>query len=390
MISRQADGHWDIGDWLSGLPSATGNHDAYPVTWTAGEIHWEDSYANPPQELVLGSISGSWDPAKAALNARGGFTGSGSPAQLSFTGTAQGGDIQMTDGGDSCAIHVENKSGTLDIKGGSSQWPLDNALVFLKFYGRADAKKVDTAQGLKLQNWQFHATAAPSGISFEHSAGISGGLVEAKGTLETGPTGLLARVEGAAKDVPAGAFWAATGEDLPLSGSVTLLAKDVQLALSSGTATFLAGQGYWELTAGRYAVPEASLNRLARAKTMTYIKKKFPDLQTAGLPIQRLSAHWQVKDGLITTDDGHLVSTDVKAGWVGKIDPARRGIDATIRLQIHERNPKLLALVPERYQTQPAFGRLQGTWQEWTLRAVRPGRISSTLQSKLHKAAAQK
>jgi len=292
----------------------------------------------------------------------------------------------LTDGGDSCAIHVENKSGTWDIKGGSSQWPLQNALAFLKLYGRASAKNASSDKGLELHNWQFHATAAPAGISFEHSAGISGGLVEAKGTIEAGKAGLLARVDGAAKDVPAEAFWAWTGQDLPLSGNVTLMAKDVQLALSSGTAVLQAGQGYWELKDGYYAIPPASLNRLMRAKTMAYFKKKFPDLQTTGIPIQRLSGHWQAKDGLITADDGLLVSTDIKAGWTGRIDSARRGMDATIRLQIHERNPKLLALIPERYKTQPAFGRLQGTWQEWTLLAVRPARISSATQSKLRKA----
>jgi hypothetical protein len=390
MISRQGDGHWDIENWLSGLSSGKGNQDAYPVAWTEGEIHWQDSYANPPQEMVLGALSGAWDPAKTTLNTRGDFTGLGSPAHLTFNGSMQGGDIQLTDGGDSCAIHVDNKSGTLDMKGGSAQWPLGNALVFIKFYERASAKNVDAAKGLELHNWQFHATAAPSVVSFEHSAGISGGILEAKGTLEAGQAGLLARVDGAAKDVPAEAFWALIGEDLPLRGSVALLAKDVQLSFSSGTAAILAGGGYWELKDGHYVIPPASLNRLARAKTMPYIKKKFPDLAASGIPVQRLSAHWQVKDGLITINDGLLVSTDIKAGWAGKIDSARQGVDATIRLQIRERNPKLLALIPERYQSQPAFGRLQGTWQEWTLRAVRPARISSALQSKLRKAAAQK
>ena len=387
MISRQADGHWDIEDWLSGLSSGKGNQGAYPVSWMEGEIHWEDPFANPPQDIVLGAVSGAWDPAKSALNTKGDFSGLGSPAHLSFTGSTQGGDVQLTDGGDSCAIHLEKKSGTWDMKGGSSQWPLPNALVFLKFYARASAKNVGPGQGLELHNWQFHATAARGGISFEHSAGISGGLVEAKGTLEAG---LRARVEGAAKDIPADAFWAATGQDLPLSGNVTFLAKDVQLALSSGTAAILAGQGYWELKEGRYTVPPDSLKRLARAKTMAYFKKKFPDLQTTGLPIQRLGAHWQAKDGLIVVNDGLLVFTDVKAGWVGRVDSLRRGIDATIRLQMHERNPKLAALIPERYQTQPAFGRLQGTLQEWALRAVPSGRIPAALHSKLRKAINQR
>jgi len=197
-------------------------------------------------------------------------------------------------------------------------------------------------------------------------------------------------VDGAAKDIPVEAFLAATGQDLPLSGRVTFLAKDVQLTLSSGTAALQGGQGYWELKEGRYTIPAASLKRLARAKTMAYLKKKFPDLESTGLPVRRLSAHWQAKDGLVTADEGLLVSDDIKAAWAGKLDPARRGIDAMIRLEIHEKNPALLALVPNRYQSQPAFGRLQGTWQEWSLRSVRPEKIPSAVQSKLRKSINQK
>jgi uncharacterized protein involved in outer membrane biogenesis len=394
MVSRKADGRWDPEDWFAGLSGNSGASSTLrQVLWKAGEVHWADPYGSAAPELVLSSISGSWDPKEGSITARGDFPGLGSPAHLTLSAKGQfgsapqwSGDLQLSNRSDACVIRLEDKAGNWEAKGASAQWPLANALAFAKFYGRAAVKASDTAGSLELTNWQFHASGRPSEISFEHSAGISGGLIEAKGILEEGNAGLLARVDGAAKDVPAEAFWAATGQDLPLSGRVTLLAKEVQLALSSGSATIQAGQGYWELKGGGYAIPPASLNRLARAKTMVYIKKKFPDLETGGLPIQRLSAHWQVKEGLIVTDDGLLVSTDLKAGWAGKIDSARRGIDAVIRLQMHERNPKLLALIPERYQTQPAFGRLQGTWQEWTLRAVRTAKISSALQSKLRKA----
>ena len=110
------------------------------------------------------------------------------------------------------------------------------------------------------------------------------------------------------------------------SGTVTFLAKDVQLSFSSGTPrSCLAGGLLGIEETAAYAIPANSLNRLGRAKTMAYIKKKFPDLQTSGIPLLRLSAHWQVKDGLITIDDGLLASTDIKAGWAGKIDPCGRG-----------------------------------------------------------------
>ena len=394
MVSRQADGRWDPEDWFNGLSGNSGAPSTLrQVLWKTGEIHWADPYGTGAPELVLSSIAGSWNPKEGSITAGGDFTGLGSPAHLTISAKGQfvsapqwSGDLQLSNRSDSCAVHLDDKAGQWEAKGASAQWPLANALAFAKFYGRAAVQAADKAGPLELTNWQFHVSGRASQISFEHSGGISGGMIEAKGTIEAGQTGLLARVDGAAKDVPAEAFWAATGQNLPLSGSVTLVAKEVQLALSSGAAAILAGQGYWELKDGRYAIPPESLKRLARAKTMSYINKKFPNLPADGIPIQRLSAHWQVKDGLIAIDDGLLVSTDLKAGWVGKIDSVRRGIDATIRLQMRERDPKLLALIPEPYRSQPAFGRLQGTWQEWGLRALRPAKIPSALQSKLRKA----
>jgi len=397
MISRKPDGHWDIEDWLSGPSSGTGGHPSPPVSWTDGEIHWTDPYANPAQEVVLGSVSGAWDPAKNSMSTSGDFVGIGSPVHLSFAANGQfistpqwAGDLQLSDRGDSCAIHIDNKAGTWDVKGGSVQWPLENALALIKFYDCSQATTAGQAKGLELHQWQFHATGNSSRVAFEHSAGISGGLSEAKGTLESGVGGYAARLQGAVKDVPVEVFRAIAGDDISLSGQVTGVAKDLQLAISSGTTALLSGQGYWELKDGRYSIPPGSMKRLLRARTMAYIKKKFPDLEVTGLPVSRLSAHWQIKDALVTINDGLLVSENIKAGWAGKIDSSRRGIDAAVRLEIHERDPKLAGLIPTPYQTQPAYGRLQGTWQEWILRSVPPSRISSMNQARLRKAINQK
>jgi hypothetical protein len=398
LISRNKDGHWDIEDWLTGASSGAMSHPSYLLNWTDGEIHWADPYTNPPQELVLGTVTGAWDPGKHNLIAGGDFGGFGSPAHLTlsangeFASPAQwSGDLQLTDRGESCTIHMDDKDGQWDVKGGAPQYPLDNALSFLKFYGRSQATNVEPDKALELQQWQFRVTGNSSRLSFEHTAGISGGLSEAKGILSWGSGSVTANLkEGAAKDVPVEAFRAIAGGSLSLSGQVTGVTQNLQLTLSSGTPILQSGEGYFQITNGHYGIPDDSMKRLSRAKTMAYINKKFLDLQTSGFPITRLSAHWQIKDSLITINDGLLLSNNIKVGWAGKIDSSKEGIDATIRLEIHEKDPKLLSLIPFRYHAAPAFGRFQGTWKEWVLRAVPASKIPSAIQAKLRRAINQK
>ena len=75
------------------------------------------------------------------------------------------------------------------------------------------------------------------------------------------------------------------GETIPLEGKVTSMAKDVELMLSTRTLSSLKGQGAFELKDGHYKLPDISIKKLAKAKTMGYLKKKFPDLETAGFPV---------------------------------------------------------------------------------------------------------
>ncbi len=123
---------------------------------------------------------------------------------------------------------------------------------------------------------------------------------------------------------------------------------------------------------------------------MAYLKKKFPDLEQNGIPVTKLSAHWQAKEGKVTISDGFFMSSDIKAGAVVSLDVPRQGIDGYVRLQLREKDPKLSRLIPTKYHAQSAFGRLQGTWQEWFLRAIPASKIPSAIQSKLSKASNQK
>jgi len=82
-----------------------------------------------------------------------------------------------------------------------------------------------------------------------------------------------------------------------------------------------------------------------------------------GLPFARLSARWQAKNGILTVQDGLLVTSSVRASGVGRVDLERKGIDVLTRIDFREQDAKLKALIPVKYQSQPAYGRFQGGWK---------------------------
>ena len=94
----------------------------------------------------------------------------------------------------------------------------------------------------------------------------------------------------------------------------------------------------------------------------------------------------------------NVETADLRTALVGKLDPAHQGIDATLRLQIHERAGGRLELIPGKYiigetgreKVQPIYGHLQGTWDEWMLRAVPNYKVPAQVKSQLQKALAEK
>ena len=394
-ITRKADGRWDIEDYLPGTTGLSGakSWSLRRVYWKEGEIHWNDPFASVPQELVLASVQGQWDPRPEVIDSQGTFTGIAAGVHLSFSAKGQfftsprwTGDLQLSDQSNSAAFHITKAADSIDIKGQSPKWNMANALSFLRFYGRGSVASVDGSAPLTLDNWQLSVKVQGGHLSFEHSASISGGLSEAKGSINQTPVGLLAHADIATKDVPAQAILSLAGSKVLLDGSVTMVIKGFEAVLSSATLSSLKGEGSIELKDGLYHLPEGSVKKLARAKTMTYIKKKFPDLTEKGFPVAKLSGRWNAKNGIAVIEDGLLVSTDIKAGWVGKMDLAREGLDGYLRFEVHEKDAQKRRLLPAKYQTQPAFGRLLGTWQEWTLRSVSTTKIPSVVQGKLRRA----
>jgi hypothetical protein len=391
-IQRKPDGGWDIEDYLPGTSGLSGakSWTLQRVYWKAGEIHWVDPYAAASQELVLGAVEGQWDPRPEMIDAQGTFSGiaAGVHATLNakgqFFSTPQwSGDLQFTDQSNSASFHLSKNTDGAEIKGQAAKWNLANALSFLKFYARANVATVDGSSPLALENWQLHAKWGNKHLSFEHSATISGGQSEMKGSIDSGPSGLVAHADIATKDIPVESVLNLTGQKLALNGKLTLVMKNFEMALSSAALSSVKGEGYAELTDGHYQLPDVTAKKLSRAKTMVYMKKKFPDLLEKGFPITKLAAHWNVKSGFAQVADGHFTSTDMKAGWVGKLDLAREGIDGYLRLQIREKDQAKLALLPEKYKDQPAYGRLQGTWYAWTLKAYAASKVPMNVRDKL-------
>lgn len=398
-ITRKVDGRWNAGEWW---PGQSGFSDAksWPlnrVHWQQGEIRWVDPFSATSQEVVLSLVEGSWNPRPETLEAHGSFSAPFTGADLSIAAKGQffnqprwTGELEMTEQGNSVLCQLSYGADGFTMKGQSSKWRLSSAAALTQFLTRLPRASQNAAAALTIDNWQFQSREAAGKVEFSQTATISGGQAEAKGTLTPTPRGVALHLEAAASAVPAEALLTLTATDMPLSGKLTGITKNLEVILSSQTSSTVSGFGYTEITSGQYKFPETSIQKLSKAKTTRYIKTKYPDLASTGVPFDKMSAHWTAKDGKITVDDGFLTSSSGKAGWTGSLDIARQGLDGFLRIDFKEKDAKLKALLPTKYLSQPAYGRLQGHLQEWYLRAMPSTKIPPAVQSKLRKAVVQK
>lgn len=295
----------------------------------------------------------------------------------------------MAEMGRQWLVHLDGKTGQIEAQGHSAEWRLDNAYDLLKFYGRLPGETTPSATAL-LHEWKTHFTWQASSMTFYHAATLNGGQTEIKGNVRTGSAEAVLNLSGAAQDLPLAALVPMTGSTA-FDGKLTGIVTDFSLSLSSRSWSSLSARGSTEIQTGRFQFPAATLKSLARAHTMAYMKAKFPGFEQQGLSFAKISGHWQAAGGQITLQDGLLEAAGLKAALVGKIDAVRRGIDATLRLQLREKSPNLMKLIPGKYiygpagheEIQPIYGRLQGAWNEWTLRALPSGKIPAAVQSRL-------
>ncbi len=397
VINRKPNGQWDDRDWWprdASLPGAKMST-LRRVNWKQGEIHWVDSYASAPQELVLSLVEGSWNPRPETLEVRGAFTGPLSGVSLAFAANGQffanpqwTGDLEVADQAHALTARLTRTPQGFELKSQASTWRLSRASTVLQFLARLPiSPSLDTALSLDL--WQLSIKESGSGMAFEHSAQISGGQSELKGTLTPETAGPRLRLEGAVSAVPVEALLLVTGENLSLSGKLTGITQDFGMVFSSRTSSTIEGRGSLELQEGRYEFPASSLKRLAKAKSMPYLKKKYLDSST-GIPFSKLSVRWQAKNGIVTAQEGLLVMSSVRASGFGRVDLERKGIDVYTRIDFREKDAPLKALIPTKYQSQPAFGRLQGGWKEWSLRAIPASKLPAAARLQFLRASTQK
>lgn len=398
LISRKMDGRWDARDWWPGDNgfSSAKSWKLSRVHWQQGEIRWIDPFAANSPEVVLSLVEGSWNPRPETLEAHGAFAAPFAGANLTFTAKGQffsqprwTGDLELTEQGNSALSQVSCSAEGCEVKVQSSRWRLASAAPLFQFLARIPRGAQDPG-ALALENLTFHAKASGGKAEFNQTSTISGGQSEVQGTLAHKPEGVGVHLDAAVSAVPAEALLVLMGIDLPVTGKVTGITKNLDVVLSSQTSSTLTGMGYAEVSEGHYKLPDASIKKLAKAKTTRYIQKKYPDLTSAGFPFVKASAHWQAKGGRLILDDAMFASATLKAGWVGSLDLAREGMDGFARIDFHEKDAKLKSLIPAKYLSTPAFGRLQGGWKEWYLRAVPSGKVPAAFQSKLRKAIAQK
>ena len=401
IFHRAPNGRWDSADWLEAFSQAgsAGVGSLHQIVLRSGEIHWTDGYAPVPQELLMQAVEGTLDVEHQTARASGSLSGAAVPVTFAFQGQGHflsgtwSGDLHLTDESRQWALHIDDVGGKMGVTGQSGQWRWDNAFGLLKFYGRLPANVTAAAYPVFLQNWRTQYTADGSSITLAENATLSGGLTEAAVQIQSQASGPVVKMTGAAQNVPLSALCAPVGGCASLEGNLTAIVTHFQTIIGTDTWSAMSGEGTFELQEGRYHLPDASIQKLTRAHLLKYMKKKFVGFPEQGLVFAHMKAHGVLAGGLVTVDDALIDSGDVRTALVGKLDPAHKGIDVTLRLQIHERGSRL-ELIPGKYiigdtgreQIQPIYGHLQGTWDEWMLRAVPNYKVSAALKSKLQRA----
>lgn len=396
---RQPNGAWDWDEWLmpaSELSGKTG-WPLHSVAVQDGECHALDTVTS--QEIALNHINGTLNEDQQAMTFSGTTTGLAAPITLTFEGKGHfgrspqwSGDARLADEDRQWNIHLDDQNGNLEARGQSALWRWDPFYSLIKFYGRLPGSATPAGSlPLMMQDWKTHFTVDSGSVTFYHAASIGGGLSEVKGGISPSGNTLRLHGEGAFQDVPMSFFASSGFESLSsVDGKLTGIAR-FELVLSTQPWSGFEGQGSVEIKDGLYTFPQSSLKSLSRAHTASYLKKKFPGFEAKGLPFKRFRVHWLAKDGFVTFDDALLDAGDVKAALAGRLDGSRQGIDSYIRLQIHEKSLALIKEIPGHYlygppgheQIQPIYGHLQGTWNEWSLRAASSSKVPARIQSKL-------
>jgi hypothetical protein len=398
-VHRSRDGRWAWDEWIS--PTVRlGTHGIWPletINFDRGELRAVDPYGPGPEDFVIQVQQGEWERDKQYMAINGVFSSLPAPVKFLFQGSGRfvsepewSGDIALHDENRQWKMDWKVQAGLIEAKGHSAAWRFDSAYAFLRYYSRLPLPPPASGSSAVLENWKNQFNWQAERLSFTQSAGIAGGQSEVAGYVLFGSDRPTAHVDMALRGANVQQLQRAMWGSAPLDGVATGLAQ-IELVLSSAPWSSLTGHGSLDLKEGKYVWPEASGKSLAKAKTMKYLQKKYPNFLHDGLSFRKAAARWRARQGMVSFDDARINLGDIQVGVVGSYDAARRGLDAYVRVQINERKPELIKELPLAYvyrgagypQVQPMHGRLQGTPAEWRLRAVQPSKIPPYLRTKL-------
>ncbi len=394
-IQRRLDGSWDLDEWTP-VGSGGSASEALPIrsaSFKDGEVRWVDLASG--RQLAVQSIEGELDAAESAKIT--GTLATQPPASLTYEGKgivggpSWSGDLRLGDEGRQWILQLQGQKEGLEAKGQAKQWRLAQAVDLGRFLARlpADVAPVGKAD-VMLQDWRTQFTCSGSTTSVYHAATIEGGLTEVNAQLLGQADGIHLRLKGTVQELPVVLL---ERQDAPLltDAKLNAIVTDFDMALSTRALSTLSAKGNFDLHRGRYRMPAASVKVLAKAKTMGYLKTKFPGFPDEGLPFDKVTATVDVTRGMAQLSEGRFRAQGLEAAMAGRVDLASRGSDAYVRLQIHETDPSKIRLIPNHYvyaaggaeQIQPMYGHLQGTWRDWILRAVPASKIPSAIQARL-------
>lgn len=399
-VRRRPDASWDLDEWNT-VSDSLAPGTAWPlrtISLKEGECHWVDPQGTPSgRELVAQSIDGDWDLAGQKIRATGTLN-SRTPLAFTLEGKGQfvgvrswSGEVRFADEGRSWIVQLAEKDNLVDAKGTAKEWRVGPVLDLARFYLRQSESTAP--QNTMLSDWQTHLTWHGAMLTLYHAGKLAGGATEIKGTVTSGNEGLRLQLKGGADGVPVSVF--DSGADALLTkGTFKALVTDFDMTYSTRSWGSLHAKGAIEINGGSYRLPEPSVKSLTKAKTMAYLRDKYPGFTEQGFPFTKVTLHPEVKDGVVTLSDLHLVGDGLEAALVGKINLVQNGCDAILRLQLQEKDRKRIRLIPGKYlygpagheKIQPMYGRLQGTWKEWTLRALPSSKVPTAVQSKLRTA----
>ncbi len=398
-LNRKREGTWAWEEWLA--PSVrAGGESGWPlskVTFDRGQVDAVDSYGPGPERFILQILQGTWEGGRQYISMNGVMTSLPAPVNFLFQGSGQffstpqwTGVLALTEKERQWKLECKLSGGHLQATGRSEEWRFDTAYSFLRYYARLPVAPPTPSESTVLRGWTSQFDRQASTLTFTQSAQAGESRTEAAGMIFYDAGLPKLHVDLAFQGLPLQPVETVLWGNAPLEGTATGAVR-LTVAMSSGSWNAMNGQGALEIQNGRYLLPNSSMQKLSKARTLRYLLKKYPGFLQGGMPFKNASVHWKIRQGVSTFEDAFCNLGDIRVALAGFYDAERRGLDAYMRVLIQEQNPKLLKELPATYvykgglkaQIQPMHGRVLGTPAEWNVRATRGSKVPAATLIKL-------